>query len=53
MGPEGDIAPFTAGEVAVVQSDVIYDWVGAVAVLPECPVHFILYCCINAGGHFL
>ena len=53
MSSKCDIATFTAGEVAIVQSDVLSDLVGALTVLSEGPVHFILNCHVCVSREFL
>ena len=53
MSSECDIATFAAGEVAIVQSDILSDLVGALTVLPEGPVHFILNCHVGVSREFL
>ena len=49
VGPEGDIAPSSTGEVAIVQTDVLEIWISTLAVLSDSPVHLILYCTRNVS----
>ena len=50
MSSEGDISTSSAGEVAIVHSDVLEIVVIALTVLSDTPIHLVLYVMIDTSG---
>ena len=50
MSSEGDIATSSAGEVAIVQVDVLEIDIIALTVLSNTPIHLVLYFTIDTSG---
>ena len=50
MSSEGDVSSRSTGEVATVQANILDDWISAVTVLSDAPIHLVLNCNIDIGG---